>query len=140
MSPRKTDIFFVPSPDVQHFCPSVHLPHKGLWRTDGQNLCFFPRHSVSRQPFVFGKAIWAEAKPTTNREQYQTLEQREQKPSDAKPRAISNLFEYCRGAKKQGGSHACLSYAESRQRKAKPRRKAKPAVWIMPWRELTNEA
>ena len=139
MSPRKTDIFFVPSPDVQHFCPSVHLPHKVYGAQTGR-IFASSRHSVSRQPFVFGKAIWAEAKPTTNREQYQTLEQREQKPSDAKPRAISNLFEYCRGAKKQGGSHACLNIAEARQRKAKPRRKAKPTVWIMPWRELTNEA
>ena len=26
---------------------------------------------------------------------------REQKPSDAKPRAMSNLFEYCRGAKEE---------------------------------------
>ena len=66
---------------------------------------------------MFSFSHMGKAKPTKNRERYHTLEQREHNP---------NLFGLCRFVTEQGGSQACLSYAESWQRKTKARRKAKP--------------
>ena len=104
MSPRKTDIFFVTSPDVQHFCPSVHLPHKVYGAQTGRIFASSPDIPCRGNPSFSVKPYGQ--KPNRR----QTESNIKLCSSESRSQATPSREQY----------QTCLNIAEARRRKAKP--------------------